>query len=164
MSSSTDWDKRFLDLAFYVSKWSKDRGSQVGSVIVLPDRQPIFGYNGFVRGANDEIEERHDRKSGEKYYWSVHAEENAILNCALLGISPKGSSIYSTHPPCMKCANAIVQVGIVRVVAPEPDYDDDDKFHQRWAHHIMRMEMLFQESEVDLHYVKSTRNPYMGHP
>jgi dCMP deaminase len=46
----------------------------------------------------------------------VHAEENAILNCARQGVSCKDSTLYVNGEPCAKCATRIAQVGIIKVV------------------------------------------------
>ena len=46
----------------------------------------------------------------------VHAEENAILNCARQGVSGKGAILYVNGEPCAKCATRIAQVGIIKVV------------------------------------------------
>lgn len=143
-----------MDQAKFVASWSKDRSTKVGAVIAWPDKFFIVGYNGFVRGADDELESRHEQKSGEKYYWSAHAERNAIDNCARAGISPKGATLYTTCMTCMDCARGIVQVGIIRVVAPMPNWGDVNAMHQRWKNHLIRAEQLFWESGVRLDYVE----------
>lgn len=47
---------------------------------------------------------------------SLHAEENALLQCALDGVSPSGGTIYTTAFPCWDCAKRLVRVGIKRIV------------------------------------------------
>lgn len=47
---------------------------------------------------------------------SLHAEENALLQCALDGVSPKGGTIYTTAFPCWDCAKRLIRVEIERVV------------------------------------------------
>jgi len=51
---------------------------------------------------------------------AVHAEMDAILSCARSGISPVGSTLYTTTFPCHNCARHIVAAGIRRVVFIEP--------------------------------------------
>jgi len=51
---------------------------------------------------------------------TVHAELNAILQAAYFGISIKGGTMYCTMTPCYECAKAIVNVGIVDVIAVYP--------------------------------------------
>lgn len=54
---------------------------------------------------------------------AIHAEENAIIFCALYGRSPAGGIVYSTHSPCAKCAVKLIQAGISKVVYREPYKD-----------------------------------------
>lgn len=117
------WDKRFLELAQQIATWSKDRSRQVGCVIVGPSREiRSMGYNGFPRGVNDAVEERHQRPA--KYKWTEHAERNAIYNAARMGTSLEGCTMYIPWYPCADCARAIVQSGIKVLVGVEPDWDD----------------------------------------
>ena len=125
--SNTHWDSRWMALAQLVATWSKDRGRKVGAVIVGPDNEVrSTGFNGIPRGVDDDVEERHDAASGEKYLWVSHAERNAIYNAALLGVSTKGCTIYVPWYPCIECAKAIVQSGIGRIVCFEPDLADSN--------------------------------------
>ena len=125
--SNTHWDSRWMALAQLVATWSKDRGRKVGAVIVGPDNEVrSTGFNGIPRGVDDDVEERHDAASGEKYLWVSHAERNAIYNAALLGVSTKGCTIYVPWYPCIDCAKAIVQSGIGRIVCFEPDLSDSN--------------------------------------
>ncbi len=109
------WDEYFLDIANLVSTRSKDPSTKVGAVIVRDKTILSAGYNGFARGMNDNIPERYDRP--EKYLWTIHAEENAILNAGRNGIKTEGSSLYVTPMhPCSNCALSIVQAGIKEVI------------------------------------------------
>ena len=120
-----DWDKRFLDLAEYISGWSKDKSRGVGAVIVNDDKRVVaFGYNGFPSGVNDDIEARHERPA--KYNWTVHAEENAITNAARIGVATKDTIMYLNLFPCARCAGNIINSGIKRVVvSKDPNFEDD---------------------------------------
>ncbi len=111
---NTKWDGRFLELADTISAWSKDPSRGVGAVIVSPMRQVIAtGYNGLPRG----VEDHPDRLARPaKYDLIVHAEMNAIIQCARNGISPVGATLYSSFSPCIHCTLSIVQAGIARVV------------------------------------------------
>ncbi len=83
LGSEERWDRRFLELAKMFGTWSKDRSAGTGCVIVGSDRLlRVTGYNGFVRGIDDEVSKRHERP--EKYLWTEHAERNAIYNAAKL--------------------------------------------------------------------------------
>jgi len=110
-----DWDHYFLDLVRTVSTKSKDPHTQIGCVIVAPDRaMRTTGYNSFVRSLDDSVAERSERP--EKYWWIEHAERTAIYNAARMGTSLNGCTIYVPSLPCVDCARAIVSVGIREVV------------------------------------------------
>lgn len=110
----TDWDRRFLDLAEYFGRWSKDPSTKTGCVIVRPDRTVAsFGYNGFPRGVVDRPERLNDRQV--KYAMVVHAEANAVLSAHE---RLDGCTAYTHLAPCSSCAGLLIQAGIACVVAP----------------------------------------------
>lgn len=109
------WDYRFIKAAEHFASWSKDPSTQVGAVIVRPDRTiASLGYNGFSRGVDDNPTRYTDRDF--KYEAIVHGEMNAVLSAR----EPlKNCTIYTWPlPPCSRCAAMIIQTGITRVVAP----------------------------------------------
>ena len=119
--SEAKWHLRFLDLAMLVSTWSKDPSTCVGAVIVDSKRRVVgMGYNGFPRGVKDHRSRYNERET--KYQFVVHAELNAILN-TLNQRELHGADLYCTMFPCNECAKAIIQVGIVRVLAPIKEND-----------------------------------------
>ena len=120
------WDLHFLGLAVYHSNMSKDPSTRVGSVIVGPDREILSaGFNGFPRGIADTAERLLDRET--KLQLIVHAELNAILAAARLGVRIKGCTLYLAAtddsgavwggPPCTRCTVEIIQAGIREIVA-----------------------------------------------
>jgi dCMP deaminase len=112
-----DWDTRFLLLARHIAQWSKDPSTKVGCVVVGPDREiRSTGFNGFPRGIEDSVERLHDRE--RKYPLVCHAEENAIMHAARIGVSLKGCVAYVTWPPCTRCARSCVQAGLSELVYP----------------------------------------------
>ena len=115
---STKWDQRFLKLAEHISGWSKDPSTKVGCVVVGEDREiRSTGFNGFPRGIADDAARLEDRE--QKYPLICHAEENAIMHAARIGLSLKGCTAYVTWPPCTRCARSLIQAGVVEVVYPE---------------------------------------------
>lgn len=147
VEGGTNWDERFMGLARQIATWSKDRSRKVGCVIVGERREiRALGYNGFPRGVNDNVESRHERPA--KYRWTEHAERNAIYNAASTGVAIAGCTIYLPWFPCMDCARAIVQAGLIAVVAVEPDWQDP-KFKDDFAD----VPRLFYEAGVDLRFV-----------
>lgn len=117
------WDRWFLDMAEHVAKKSKDRGTQVGCVIVGEDNEVLsVGYNNFPRGVNDDIDERHERPV--KYSFVEHAERNAVYNAARQGVRLKGARAYLSWGgyPCEHCARALIQAGISEIVVNDKPF------------------------------------------
>lgn len=105
----------FLQVAQAVATASKDPSRKVGAVIVGPKEEiRSTGYNGFVRKTVDSPD-RWERP--EKYRWVIHAEANAIIQAARMGVPIDGCTLYCTCQPCLRCAQMIAQVGIVNVVS-----------------------------------------------
>ena len=104
-------DSTYLQIAENISKLSKDPNTKVGVVILSSDQRQIsIGYNGFVSGI-EETDEKWERPI--KYEYVIHAELNALLFCPF---DRRNSTLYSTHQPCHKCLQYIIQTGIKRVV------------------------------------------------
>lgn len=110
------WYGYFLGLADLTAGRSRDPRLQVGAVIVDSKSKVVIatGYNGFPRGVRSE-NVRHG--PAEKHDWTVHAEENAIFNAARVGARTDGATLFTSDAPCGRCARAIVQAGIEKVVA-----------------------------------------------
>ena len=114
---SAKWDIRFIELAQHLSQWSKDPSTKVGCVVVGPDREiRSTGFNGFPRGIEDAPGRLADRD--QKYPLICHAEENAIMHAARIGVALKGCIAYVTWPPCTRCARSLVQAGVSEVAYP----------------------------------------------
>ena len=99
-------------------------GRSIGAVIVKDKRIMTTGYNGAPAGMKT-CKERGEclrRKMGiasgtrAEVCYAIHAEQNAILQAAKLGISIEGATLYCTHQPCSICTKMIVNVGIQRVI------------------------------------------------
>lgn len=123
---SERWDRHFLGMALYHSRMSKDPRTQVGAVIVGPDRELLSaGFNGFPRGIADTPERLNDKPT--KLLLVVHAEMNALLAAARTGMRLKGCTLYLAAtddsgliwggPPCTRCTVEIIQVGIAEIVS-----------------------------------------------
>jgi dCMP deaminase len=118
MSMSAKWDQRFLDLAGHIAGWSKDPSTKVGCVVVGADREiRSTGFNGFPRGISDDDDRLTDRD--KKYPLICHAEENAIMHAARIGMPLKDCVAYVTWPPCCRCARSLIQAGVAEIVYPE---------------------------------------------
>lgn len=127
------WDVRFMKMARLISEWSScyRAGRSVGAVIVKDKRIMTTGYNGAPAGLKtcrergECMRDLLNIQSGTRteMCYAIHAEQNAIIQAAKLGISIDGGTIYCTHQPCSVCAKMIVNVGIRRVVY-EQGYPD----------------------------------------
>ena len=146
---SEKWDGRFLSLATHISGWSKDPSTKVGCVVVGPDREiRSTGFNGFPRGIADTDERLSDRNL--KYPLICHAEENAIMHAARIGLALKDCTAYVTWPPCTRCARSLIQAGISEVVIPS-----GLEIPGRWKEDFERSMALFRESGVVIRTVRS---------
>lgn len=130
------WDEYFMRIAKEVATRATCPRRSVGAVIVLDRRILTTGYNGAPHGlahcteVGCKIVDGHCQRA-------LHAEQNAILQAALNGVSTRGATVYVTCQPCNACAKMIINAGIVRVVF-EGDYPDP-----------FAME-LFEESGMEL--------------
>jgi dCMP deaminase len=130
MQERPSWDAYFMEIAHLVKSRATCPRRSVGAVIVRDKRILSTGYNGAPRGLP------HCPDEGDKHDWptgcmraghcirALHAEQNAILQAALIGVACEGSTIYVTCQPCHNCAKMIVNAGINRVIY-EGDYPDD---------------------------------------
>lgn len=142
------WDQRFLDLAHHISYWSKDPSTKVGCVVVGADREiRSTGFNGFPRGIEDSLDRLEDRE--QKYPLICHAEENAIMHAARIGVSLKDCTAYVTWPPCTRCARSLIQAGIVEVV-----YTCVDTIPERWHEDFERSTDMMREAGLRVRNIK----------
>ena len=137
------WHIRFLSLAQEISTWSKDPSTQVGAVIVRPDRSiASLGYNGFPRGMDDSPKQYNHR--AKKLERVVHAEMNAILQSSE---DLSDQTLYTWPlPPCNRCAVHVIQTGIKTVVAPllKPGTD----LFARWGTSVAQTRAFLEECGV----------------
>jgi len=136
------WDGRFIELATHISGWSKDPSTKVGCVVVGEDREiRSTGFNGFPRGIEDDLDRLEDRE--QKYPLICHAEENAIMHAARVGVSLKGCVAYVTWPPCTRCTRSLIQAGIVEVVFP-----NDIEIPERWQKDFAMSMNMMEEAGI----------------
>ncbi len=123
------WDKYFLKVADVVAdRATCDRGRS-GCVIAKNKRILTTGYVGAPSGMPhcDEVGHKfkevthEDGSSSQHCVRTSHAEENAIVQAAKLGVSIEGATLYCRMTPCYTCAKMIINAGIERVVC-ERDY------------------------------------------
>ena len=150
MPRNYSWDEYFMTLAYLVSMKSKDPSTKVGAVIVGEDKEVrATGYNGLPRGVDDKLDRYEDKNY--KYLSSNHAEENAILHCARIGIATKNCSIYTPWIPCSRCAKSIIQAGIKEVIY-DVNFPGNVKNHQYeiWQESIKTSKELLLEANIKI--------------
>lgn len=149
---SDRWDRHFLDRCVLNARMSKDPRTQVGAIIIGPDReQRADGFNGFPRGIADTIERLNDRDV--KMRLIVHAERNAICNAARIGVSVLGCTLYLAAtdesgmiwggPPCTACAIELIQAGIATIVSYPIK-----AIPSRWHDDLAYARLIFSEAGV----------------
>jgi len=107
---------------------------QVGAVIVKNKKVLATGYNGAPSGLKHCLDIgclRDDLgiPSGERHELcrATHAEQNAIVQAALFGVSIKDGTMYSTTQPCILCTKLIINAGIKRMVIKNSYPDEMSK-------------------------------------
>ena len=133
------WDEYFLEIASLVSSRSTCMRRKVGALIVRDKRILATGYNGAPRGLAHCFETGCLRDSmgvpsGERHELcrGLHAEQNALLQASLHGVSVRDSVLYCTNQPCLICAKMLINAGIKEVVITDgyPDKMSMDFFDQ----------------------------------
>lgn len=124
MKERISWDEYFLKQAELVSQRSSCERAQVGAVVTVNRNCIATGYNGGVAGLDNCDEVGHRLEEGHCIR-TVHAEMNAILQCARNGHAMDGATIYVTHFPCINCMKSLAQAGVKRIV-----YQHDYRNHE----------------------------------
>lgn len=116
--------KKYLRIAQSISEDSHDAQTKVGYVLVHYKTGAIIstGFNGFIRGANDD---KLPKTRPEKYPYMIHSEANLICNAARHGICTDESFLVGTLSPCVNCLRLIYQSGITTVFFKEKYKDFD---------------------------------------
>ena len=129
-SPRPSWDEYFMRIARDVATRSTCNQRHVGAVIVLDKRMVATGYNGAPHGmphCTDAgckiVTVTENGESNDKCDRVLHAEQNAIIQCAKHGAPCKDSTIYTTARPCRLCAKMIANAGIRRVVYSDEPSD-----------------------------------------
>ena len=124
------WNEYFMQIAFLLAKRSTCLRRQVGALIVKDNQILSTGYNGAPKGLIhcEEcgcLREKLKVPTGERHELcrAVHAEQNAIIQAAVNGISIKGAKLYCTNQPCVICAKMIVNAEI-KTIYIKNKYDD----------------------------------------
>lgn len=118
MANQKDLDRVYLSICSLIATLSCANRSKVGALVVKETHIIAEGFNGTPSGMNNECEINGVTKDSV-----IHAEMNCILKLAKSTQSAFGSTLYTTVSPCVECAKAIIQSGILRVVYISPYRD-----------------------------------------
>jgi len=120
MSGRLSWDEYFAKIVKVTAERSSCDRLHVGCLLVNDNRIVSQGYNGFLPGCPHTSVVRNNHEQA-----TVHAEQNALCDCAKRGVSCAESTAYVTHYPCIICARLLLAAGIKEIKYLE-DYKNDE--------------------------------------
>ena len=120
MEERPTWDEYFKEIVQVTSKRSACERLQVGCLLVKDNRIISQGYNGFLPGCPHKSVVRNNHEQA-----TVHAEQNALADCAKRGVSCNKSTAYITHYPCIICCRLLLASGIKEIKYLE-NYKNDE--------------------------------------
>jgi len=114
------WDEYFSKIVLATSERSPCERLHVGCLLVKENRIVSQGYNGFLPGCPHEsiVRDNHEQAT-------LHAEQNALMDCAKRGVSCDGCTAYITHYPCIICTRLLLAGGIKKIKYVN-DYKNDE--------------------------------------
>lgn len=131
LENRPNYDEYFMKMAHVVSSRSTCMRRKVGAVLVKDKHILSTGYNGAPKSfAHCEevgcLREKLKVPSGQRHELcrGLHAEQNAIIQAAVFGVSIKDSTLYCTNTPCVVCLKMLVNAGVTQIIY-EGDYPDD---------------------------------------
>ena len=114
------WDEYFKEIVQVTSTRSPCERLKVGCLLVKDNRIISQGYNGFLPGCphTSIVRDNHEQAT-------LHAEQNALMDCAKRGVSCKDATAYVTHYPCIICTRLLLagEIGEIKYIN---DYKNDD--------------------------------------
>lgn len=120
------WDEYFMGITELVAQRSTCLRRQVGAILVRDKRIITTGYNGAparIKHCLDVgcLRAQLGIPSGERHELcrGLHAEQNAIIQAAIHGVSIRGSTLYCTNMPCSICTKMLINAGIVLIIYKE---------------------------------------------
>ena len=118
--SRPSWDDFFKKIVLATSERSPCERLHVGCLLVKENRIISQGYNGFLAGCQHKsiVRDNHEQAT-------LHAEQNAICDCAQRGVSCSGATAYITHYPCIICTRLLLASDIKEIKYIN-DYKNDE--------------------------------------
>lgn len=121
MEKRPTWNEYFKEIVQITSKRSPCKRLHVGCLLVKDNRIISQGYNGFLSGLphTSIIVDNHEIST-------IHAEQNALMDCAKRGVSSNGCTAYITHYPCLNCAKLLYAAGIKHIYYIHDYHNNED--------------------------------------
>jgi len=114
------WNEYFKEITIATARRSPCNRLHVGCLLVVDNRIISQGYNGFLPGCPHKsiVRENHEQAT-------IHAEQNALCDCAKRGASCNNAIAYISHYPCLICTRLLLASGISKIYYID-DYKNDD--------------------------------------
>ncbi|GAB2319005.1 ComE operon protein 2 [Alkalibacterium sp. s-m-22] len=154
MNERIPWDQYFMSQSMLLSMRSTCSRLAVGATIVRDKRVISGGYNGSVSGDVHCIDEGCFVVDGHCVR-TVHAEANALLQCAKFGVKTEGADLYVTHFPCLQCTKQLIQSGIQKIY-----YLNDYRNHQYAVELLEKAGVLTEKISVPTDFFKTIEHVY----
>lgn len=142
------WDEYFMEVCRAVAKRATcDRGRS-GCVIARNKQILVSGYVGSPKGLPhcDEVGHQmktmthEDGRQTQHCVRTAHAEQNAIVQAAKVGVSISGATLYCKMTPCAVCAKMIINSGVKKVICEKRYHAGEES------------EQMFRDVEVELFF------------
>lgn len=140
-----------------VASKSKDTSRKTGAVIYERHSYAVLatGYNSLPEGVKDTPERR---ERPDKYFFTEHAERNAIYDLVRKGYSAERGIMYILWYPCAACARAIVQCNLHELVCYEPDWENIHN-SEKWKDEFIASKQILEESSVKVRFLTEDFSP-----
>ena len=147
------WDQYFMAQSHLLALRSTCTRLMVGATVVRDNRIIAGGYNGSIAGGVHCVDEG-CYVIDNHCVRTIHAEMNALLQCAKFGVPTEGAEIYVTHFPCLQCCKALIQAGIKTIYYAEAYKNHpyaEELFEQAG---VSVKQVIVDEKWVDFHDTK----------
>lgn len=147
MEKRIPWDQYFMLQAVLLSLRSTCTRLSVWAILVRDQRMIAGGYNGSVSGDKHCIDDGCYMVDGHCLR-TIHAEMNAVLQCAKFGIPTDGAELYVTDFPCLQCTKMLLQAGVKKIHYLR-NYNNDS-----YALELLKLkEVALEQVKLDKEYI-----------
>ena len=147
MEKRIPWDQYFMLQPVLLSLRSTCTRLSVGAILVRDQRMIAGGYNGSVSGDKHCIDDGCYMVDGHCLR-TIHAEMNAVLQCAKFGIPTDGAELYVTDFPCLQCTKMLLRAGVKKIHYLR-NYNNDS-----YALELLKLkEVALEQVKLDKEYI-----------